>query len=77
MESITYDIFFKGEWLKPGARLKIKGKWSTYTYIHVLCLGDLDDAWLICEDSKSNRYRFNPGQIKRVLSKRSHMKCQK
>ncbi len=74
MESITYDITFEGNWVKPGSKVKIKGKWKTYTYLHVLCLGDLDQAWVICEDSRGNRERFNPGQIKKVIRKRSYHK---
>lgn len=71
IETITYDITIRGEWVKPGSRIKIKGRWKTYTYLHVLCLGTLDDAWVVCEDLKGNRERFKPGQIKRVVGKRS------
>lgn len=73
-ESITHDLIFKGQWVKPGSRVKIKGKWKTYTYISILCLGDIKDSWLLCEDGKGNKERFNPGTLKRILGKRSYLK---
>ncbi len=72
MESITYDLCFNGDWVKPGSRVKFKGRWSAYTYLWILCLGDINESWIICEDSKGNRKRFKPGQLKRILGKRSY-----
>lgn len=77
METITYDLLFHNELIKPGSLLKIKGKWKLYAYIHILCLGDINDTWIICEDNKGNRERFKPGQIKKIMGKRSYQKCLK
>lgn len=71
-ESISYDITLNGEYVKPGSKVKIKGRWKAYTYISLLCLGDLNNVWVICEDGKGNRERFRPGQLKKILGKRSH-----
>jgi len=71
-ECITYDLLFKDKWVKPGSKIRIRGKWKSYTYLHILCLGDIDDSWIVCEDSKGNRERFKPGMIKEVLGKRSY-----
>lgn len=71
---ISYDLLFKGTYVKPGSKIKIKGKWETYTYISILCLGDLQEVWIICEDSKGNKERFAPGRIRKVLGKRSYLK---
>lgn len=73
-EFITYDITLSGEYVKPGSKVKIKGKWKPYTYISILCLGDLDSIWIICEDNKGNRETFRPGQLKRIVRKRSYKK---
>lgn len=73
-EYITHDICLNGEYVKPGSKVKIKGKWKPYIYISVLCLGNLNDIWIICEDSKGNRENFRPGKLKKVLGKRSHKK---
>lgn len=73
-EFITHDICYKGQYVKPGSKVKIKGKWGTYIYISVLCLGDIDDSWIICEDSKGERFRFKPGQVKKIINKRSFWK---
>lgn len=73
-EFITHDIALNGEYVKPGSRIKIKGRWRHYTYISVLCLGDLDSIWIICEDDKGNREHFRPGQLKKVVTKRSRKK---
>lgn len=71
---ITHDLLFKGQYVKPGSRIKIKGKWGTFTYISLLCLGEITDTWLLCEDSKGNKERFKPGLLKKVLGKRSYIK---
>lgn len=73
-ETISYDLSFKDEWVKPGSKLKIKGKWKTYTYLHIACFGDLQDVWVVCEDFKGMKVWFRPGQIKKVIGKRSYRK---
>lgn len=76
-ETISYDLFLHGEWVKPGSLLKIKNEWGTYTYFHVLSYGaDIKDTWIACKDSRGNKLLFRPGQIKRVVYKRSYNKCQ-
>ncbi len=73
-EYISYDLFFKKEWVKPGSKLKIKGKWKSYTYINLVCFGELQDTWIACEDSKGMKVWFRPGEIKKVIGKRSYQK---
>lgn len=73
-ETISYDLFFKNKWIKPGSKLKIKGKWKNYTYLNLVCFGGIDDTWVFCEDSKGKKFWFRPGSIKRVMGKRSWQK---
>ncbi len=77
MQGISYELFFKKEWVKPGSQLKIKGKWNSYTYLHVACLGELNDTWIVCQDSRGTKVWFRAGQIKKVVGKRSYKKCLK